>query len=266
MLSKFDFAASNYDNKFSFSLIGNKLRQQVWDYLDKAIDDNQQLNILELNCGTGEDACYLAEKGHIITATDESFEMINIVNEKISKRKLNGKLFTKQLGFEQIDDLFKEKNIDLVFSNFGGLNCICPDKLKKLSQDIKKVIKDDGKFVAVVMSKLCLWEIFYYSFKLNYSEAFRRRGSQPKNVRMNKSLIDTWYYSPKEFVKIFDDNFIPEIIKPVGIILPPPYSKNYFDNKISLLNFFEKIESLFSSVSFFAKYSDHFLIDFRLKQ
>ena len=44
----------------------------VWDYLEKTFLDNNKLNILELNCGTGEDALWFAKQGHKVLATDLS--------------------------------------------------------------------------------------------------------------------------------------------------------------------------------------------------
>ena len=81
MQNAFDQIASSYDETFTYTEIGKKQRNIVWDYLKRTLPADTQLDILELNCGTGEDALFLANIGHSVTATDASEEMLNITNE-----------------------------------------------------------------------------------------------------------------------------------------------------------------------------------------
>ena len=47
------------------------------------------LRVLEIGCGTGEDALFLAQQGIHITATDASEEMLRITREKTENQELN---------------------------------------------------------------------------------------------------------------------------------------------------------------------------------
>ncbi len=82
----FENAALTYDQDFTFSNIGKLLRKRVWDYMDTIIEPGSQLNILELNCGTGEDAIRFAKHGHRVIATDLSKEMVSITSEKVKTK------------------------------------------------------------------------------------------------------------------------------------------------------------------------------------
>ena len=79
----FDTLAENYDAHFTRSSIGRAQRDAVWR---KAVEVFRgELSILELNCGTGEDALFLASQGHRVTALDASRAMI----DRASQRKEN---------------------------------------------------------------------------------------------------------------------------------------------------------------------------------
>jgi len=53
-----DHVATQYDADFTHSQIGRLQRASVWHYLEKRFAKQKNLSILELNCGTGEDALH----------------------------------------------------------------------------------------------------------------------------------------------------------------------------------------------------------------
>ena len=88
MLSDFDIAAQHYDTNFTFSKIGKAQRKMVFRYLNSIINNNNKLSILELNCGTGEDAIHLNKMGHNVVATDISEEMIKTAKAKTHSKNI----------------------------------------------------------------------------------------------------------------------------------------------------------------------------------
>lgn len=74
----FDPAAHEYDAEFTDQLLGQWLRECVW----KHTPFTAPMHILELGCGTGEDARYFAEMGISVLATDASGEMIAVAKTK----------------------------------------------------------------------------------------------------------------------------------------------------------------------------------------
>ena len=72
----FDRVADSYDELFTHTAIGMAQRKQVWGKLIAAFLTGSR--ILELNCGTGEDARFLAARGRSVVACDASTEMIEV--------------------------------------------------------------------------------------------------------------------------------------------------------------------------------------------
>ncbi len=90
MRADFDQAAATYDNYFTFSEIGKKQRALVYEKLQKQLKDTNK--ILEINCGTGEDAIWLANQNFLVTATDISKNMIEIAQSKSNVKNLTFKI------------------------------------------------------------------------------------------------------------------------------------------------------------------------------
>jgi ubiquinone/menaquinone biosynthesis C-methylase UbiE len=74
--SPFDAVADSYDQGFTFSKIGQAQRAAVWKELSRAFRSGDR--VLEIGCGTGIDACFLAERGVSVVACDSSAAMIRI--------------------------------------------------------------------------------------------------------------------------------------------------------------------------------------------
>ena len=251
----FDSVASSYDNDFTFSNIGKYQRKRVYHFLEKILPEDNSLEILEINCGTGEDALWFAKKGHHVIATDASLKMIEIANAKCKMQ--NAKF--EVCSFNKLQKQFSNKKFDLIFSNFGGLNCINEVQLKKLSADLFSLLKPNGKFIAVIMGRRCLWEQFYFLAKGNLKKAFRRLSRDAVDAVLDSQVQKIFYYSPSEFKKIIETEFSIAMKKPVGIIIPPSYLEHFFRNKTRLLkimNFKEKLLSF----SFLSNLADHYFI------
>ena len=264
MQTPFDKIAPVYDELFTSTTIGKMQRNIIYHYLDKFLLATQQKNILELNCGTGEDAVYFAKKRLCVIATDVSDEMLNVTNEKIGKLGVSDYVTTKKLDLTNTSDFNFNQKFDLVFSNFGGLNCVDKESLKNLSVILSTLLNENGRIIFVLMPKYSLWDSSYYLMKTKFNKVFRRSSSKPLNVNLNGVNVKTFYYSPREIAKIFHNRFKVQNIKPVGFFIPPSFLNKFFLKKKKTLRMLDMFESSVSNFSFLANLSDHFLIDMEL--
>lgn len=92
----FDAATNNYDDAFTDTRLALWLRAMVQEYLRDAFQQGD--HVLELGCGTGEDAIWLAEQGIRVTATDASSVMLAVAQEKSRESRA-----THLVEFVQLD-------------------------------------------------------------------------------------------------------------------------------------------------------------------
>ncbi len=263
----FDPVAAGYDQEFSHTAIGYLQRKEVWKYVEQVLEaaENKVLNILELNCGTGEDALFLAKRGHQVLATDISSGMVGVTAKKIKKAGLEALVNTKTLRIQQLQQLSNQK-FDLIFSNFGGLNCLSADELATMASTLPTLLNPNGRLIAVVMSSFCVWETIYFLAKADIKNAFRRRDKEGVVANLGASDIHTWYYSPSTFTAFFKTSFYRAAIKPIGIAVPPSYLNPFVIKRGWLLRGVKTWEQRLNQYQGLGAWSDHYLIDLKLTQ
>ena len=265
MTSSFDTIAHKYDETFTFTQTGKYQRERVWNYLDKLNLNNKDVSALEINCGTGEDAVYLASRFQSVVATDLSSEMIRIAIEKSKEKKISTIDFFATDMLE-IRKKLPDRKFDMIFSNFGGLNCLSDDQVQNLSSELKSMSNPGGNLILVIMGRKCLWEKIYFILKGKTSSINRRKIRSGVNANVGTTYQKTYYYSPKEIQNHFSESWNFMRVIPIGLFLPPSYLDPFFSKHLWLLKLLRSAEKIFGRFSFCADYADHYLIHFTRKE
>lgn len=255
MKADFDKAAPNYDANFTHSVIGTLQRNLVYHQLSKILNEDNPKNILEINCGTGEDAIWLARQNFEVTATDISEAMIAVAK---SKTTLENLVF-KVADCSTIDKDFASEKFDFIFSNFGGLNCLSSSELTLFFKNSSEMLNQKGQLVLVIMPKNTLWEQFYFLLKRDFKKAFRRK-KEAAIANVEGENVVTYYYNPKDIVNLAKANFEIKALKPIGFLVPPSYLEPFFKKKPKLISFLNAVEQSLKNQSWLSKYADHYLI------
>lgn len=255
MANSFDSAAAVYDETFTHSVIGKLQRKIVQRHFQKILDIQKPKMILEINCGTGEDALWLAKQGYKITATDLSEKMIGV-----AKNKKNGEeIIFRKADINELPNDFPDEKFDLIFSNFGGLNCLSEIRLKLFFRNAAELLSENGHLVLVIMPKNTIWEQFYFLAKANFKSAFRRKKYRAiANVDGEKVI--TYYYNPMKVKNLADDFFKQTQLHPVGFFVPPSYLEPFFKDKPRFISALSQLENAIQNWKSLAKFSDHYLI------
>lgn len=257
--------ATSYDSVFTNSAIGQLQRNHVWKYIENVIPQLKGFDMLELNCGTGEDAVLFSDRGFNIIATDISEEMLKVTQQKVQQYSMQHRISSQYLDLESFNESSFNKKFDLIFSNFGGLNCINPQSLQILLKKLPLALNKGGRFIAVIMPKNCLWESAYFLAKFSFGKAFRRWTNNEVLTDLQGVSSYTWYYSPRQIINWSNAHFEPVQHKPIGFALPPSYLEPFFKRRSSWLRQLDRMENKLNALPVLSRFSDHYLIDLRLK-
>lgn len=255
MKADFDKAAKKYDETFTNSVIGKLQRNLVYEQLLKILIKKKPKTILEINCGTGEDAIWLAKQNFEVVATDISSTMIEISKSKSNLENLS----FKQADINTIASDFSPQKFDFLFSNFGGLNCLSVSEMIAFFKNVPEIIIPKGQLVLVILPKSTLWEQFYFILKLDFKNAFRRK-KEFAIANVDGEKITTYYYNPKDIVNLAKANFEIKQLNPIGFFVPPSYLESFFKNKPKLISFLNSVEQKVKNQSWLSKYADHYII------
>ncbi len=256
----FDSVATDYDQVFTDSAIGRLQRSAVHDYLDRKVFGNTPLSILELGCGTGEDATHFAALGPTVTATDISPSMLTLTRTKAEESGLGDRIRTIPLDLQDPACSGLEGPFDLVFSNFGALNCIDETGLHNLAEKLVPVTATGSHAVFVVMPRTCLWESFYFLLRGKARSAFRRLKGGPVSAAVGQTSVPTWYHSPLGITRAFKPFFRRRTVVPIGFAVPPSFLEPWAARHPRTLAALAKTDQILRPIGPLASISDHALI------
>ncbi|HVS93570.1 MAG TPA: class I SAM-dependent methyltransferase [Mucilaginibacter sp.] len=197
-------------------------------------------NILELNCGTGEDALFFAGKGHHVHATDLSEGMLGQLERKVRMHGMDSVISFERCSYTDLPRLKEKGPYDLIFSNFAGLNCT--GELDKVLASFSPLLKPAGIVTLVILPKFCLWETMLV-FKGKFRTASRRFFSKSgRKARVEENYFKCWYYNPSYVIKNLKESF--ELIGVEGLctVVPPSYIEGFAKKRPKTYNFLKNRE------------------------
>jgi len=255
----FSRQAPLFDNIYASNTIISYKRWRVRSHALNHLPE--QGSILELNCGTGEDALFFAQNGYKVHGTDLSTGMLQQFVQKTSHQR--DKVTFEQCSFTELGSLQNKGPYDMVFSNFGGLNCT--GELDKVLASFDSLLKPGGVATLVIISKFCLWETLLV-FKGKFKTAFRRFfSSNGRKARVEGEYFKCWYYNPGYVRDQLGNNFELLDIEGLCTIVPPSYIENFAEKHPSLYHFLVKWENSLKGSWPWKYWGDYYIVSVRKK-
>lgn len=259
----FNVLAGNYDAAFTESLIGQAQRSISHKWLQPLLAGKPGMQLLEINCGTGADAFWMAQQGHSVIATDGSPAMIGKAQQKTTITNSAAEPTFQTCAFDALHATFQNRQFDAIVSNFAGLNCVSPAELKILSAQLQALIRPGGYLAVVLFGKYCLWDSFYYLLKGRPRLAFIRWSNKKVLVPLSPGMEQPVYYYS---VKVLERLLLPlQLIekKPVGICIPPSWLEAYMQQHPRLFHSLVQWEEKLGNSSLFTSLADHAFLLFK---
>lgn len=264
--TSFNVLAGAYDTGFVESLTGSAQRRVTYKWLRPLLASKPNMQLLEINCGTGADAFWMAQKGHTVTATDASPAMIEKAQRKAVLTPAPNQPVFQTCAFDQLLTSFPGRQFDGIVSNFAGLNCVAPAAMTGLANQFYQLLKPGGYFAAVLFGKYCLWETMYYLLKAQPTQAFRRWTNKKVMVPLSAHVQQpVYYYSIKAFAQLMAPLQLIEK-KPVGLCIPPSWMEGYMQKHRRFYQNLVQWEEKTGSASIATSLADHAFLLFKKEE
>jgi ubiquinone/menaquinone biosynthesis C-methylase UbiE len=257
----FDQLAEGYDDLFTKSLIGRAQRDAVWSKLMQIFQRGDR--ILELNCGTGEDAFFLSRNGVSVVSCDASERMIQIANQRLRMEAPNASVVFSVLPTERLREMRSMSVFDGAFSNFSGLNCVV--NLRQTAKDLAELLPPGVPLLICLSTRFCISEVVWFLLHGEFSKAFRRCSGHT-TAKVGEYTVDVHYPTVRQLRKLFAPSFALQSVKGIGIAVPPSYVESSIRRFPKLLNLLRSIDALIASCPGFRVVGDHVLLHFERVQ
>ena len=237
----FDLIAPQYDTLWTNTPIGRAQRDQTWRHLDPLFEPGTRL--LDVGCGTGEDAAHYTARGVIVHAIDPSPAMVELAQKKVA-----------QAFSLSCPDSSGHTPYDAALSNFGPFNCI--DDLPAAARDLAAALRSGAPAAICIIGRFCLWETLYYLARLQPRKAFRR-------LRGAATWRDTTIYYPtvRQLAAALRERFTLTRWTGIALFVPPSYVRM----PRPLVRVAAVLDRIFAGLPFLRGLCDHRLLIFTRK-
>jgi ubiquinone/menaquinone biosynthesis C-methylase UbiE len=202
----FDRLAARYDELWTLTTTGRLQREAVWRHITPLFRAGE--NILDMGCGTGEDALRLERRGVHVRAIDASPAMVQIARQQ--------GVAASVLMLEDLEQL--EGNFDGALSNFGALNCVANPA--DLRGPLGRLIRPGGFLALCIMGRFCLWESAHFLARAEFRKSARRWSgasvSTPLGIRVN-------YPTARRLCRALRPYFTLVRSAGIGVFVPPSF-------------------------------------------
>ncbi|MGD2146015.1 MAG: class I SAM-dependent methyltransferase [Anaerolineae bacterium] len=262
----FDVVAPHYDSVYGVggNTMMNWMRGQSLKLLEATFPPGSRL--LEIGCGTGEEAVALAEACRHVLATDISPNMAALTARRSRDAGLTNRVTALCLPAGDLAALRPRERFDGAYASFGALNC--EPRLERLGIALRRLLKPGGAFVCTVMARWCPFEIAWFSLHGQPAIAFRRlrRGWQTAPVaglEGSEVTVATRYLSLADVRRAFSDGFHIDVAMALPLLLPPPYLDDLYRTRRCLFDRLEAWECRLRTRWPFRRWGDHIALVLR---
>ncbi|MDX1415554.1 MAG: class I SAM-dependent methyltransferase [Candidatus Promineifilaceae bacterium] len=226
LASAFDALAPDYDANYgpAHNLVMAWLRQESLALLRSTFPP--KANLLEIGCGSGEEALALARHGYRITATDVSSGMAALTQRKAAAAGLKEHIKAVAIPAAHLQALRPPRRFQGAYASFGSLNCE-PD-LQAFGRSLAVLVEPGASFVCTIMARMTPFEILWFLAHAQLGQALRRWNGDWQDGRLRTNggpqlTVPVRYLTAAAVAEALAPHFTLLRTMSMGLLLPPPY-------------------------------------------
>ena len=214
--SAFDAAAASFDARFGPWLSVAAQRRAVRAALAEAFPAGSSL--IEIGGGTGEDACWLIDRGREVLMTDPSPLMVSAAAAKFA----SGAGRAQVADAESLDPAtlgVAPGSLDGAYSNFAALNCV--SDLDSVARGLARLLRPDAPALLVLFGTACPGEMLVEGLRGRPRNMFRRFARGEVAARLGGKEFSIRYHRASAVKAAMAPWFDFESAQAIGLFVPP---------------------------------------------
>lgn len=253
--SAYDAIAEDYDQQVR----GDEwMRRRLWEHYARVFQAGQR--VLDVGCGTGIDAVFLARQGVHVTGIDVSPEMIAQLRAKVARQGLTARVDAFVMDIAHLSALSRSA-FDGIISAFAGLNTL-PD-LAPFAADAAHVLRPGGRLILHLLNRFSLWEWLGLLARGEWTAARRLGRQSERTFVVGGQSIRHYVFSPNEaYRRFFAPHFRLCRCYGLGVLRPPHTVRRIPSPVVETLG---KLEQRLGSHGPFVNWGRFFVLDMTVR-
>jgi ubiquinone/menaquinone biosynthesis C-methylase UbiE len=174
--------------------------------------------VLDVGCGTGLDAVFLASRGIHVVGIDASSEMIQQLRQRVINEFPRGQIDSYVMEIEALSNL-REQSFDGIIAAFASLNSL--PNLTRFSADAAQLVRPGGRMVLHMLNRFSLWEFLGCMWRGDFQAARRVGRATQRPFFIGGQSVAHSIYFPREAYACFRPDFHLREVYSLGAVRPP---------------------------------------------
>lgn len=213
--------------------------------------------MLEINAGTGIDSLWFAQHGLDVHATDAAPGMVRELERKRDAHP-RCELRVTRCSFLELDDL-NDEPADVVFSDFGGINCT--NDLPRLMRGIRGKLRLGGVCALVIMPRTSPWELIDL-LRGNFRHALRRYHTEGSPAWIEGVRFQCYYHDVSHVLKAAEGFTMVDRMG-LSFFVPPPHLAPFASRHPRFVALMKRWEAFTCRWPFIRSRGDHYMLVLR---
>lgn len=216
VIRAYDNIAKHYDAQLSSDFW---IRRILWERYLETFPRGSHL--LDVGCGTGIDALFLARHGIHVTGIDISRSMVAVLLEKAESEGLSEYIEAYVAHLDELSTWPSSPQFDGIISAFGSLNTV--DNLFMFSDNAARLVRSGGHVIVHMVNPSSLWEWIYLFGRGRWRRATQLSKETERlfpisGINVRHSLVRPL----TAYSRYFERHFSLVQCFGIGILRPPP--------------------------------------------
>lgn len=215
LVQAYDAIAAEYDRQVQ---VDAWMRQVLWEHYLRCLPPGA--HVLDVACGTGIDALFLAEQGFYVTGIDLSPAMIARLKIKAEQQNVAERIKAHVMDATELAS-WPSGCFDGIISAFAGLNTV-PD-LDAFATDAARLLQPGGRMILHILNRSSLWEWLSLVRRGRWAEAYHLGQQAERTFQIGDRAVRHRMMRPAEtYQRFFAPHFVLYQCYSMGSLRPPP--------------------------------------------
>ena len=196
-------------------------KRLLYDVIEDELRRDKALDVLDFNCGCGNDFAYFLDAGYRVVGCDGSAGMLSVAARGYDDAVSDGRVALYHGQAEALTiDAFDGRRFDAIISATGGTAYLSDSQLQRLHAMFVALLRPGGCMIVTHLVPRCWIESLYYIMHARPRMALRRWRTRLE-ISVRSEPLTMYLRSARHLERILSDIAPADRLVPLNVLTPP---------------------------------------------